>query len=189
MNKAVFATSLIASVLSVQLANAEERDSNPTGIYLGANIGYDRYDDDNLNEFGDAGSIGFQLGYRWNDHLRTELELSGSVAELDNTSDDELGYTRLTLGAYYDFLPTSEPFVPYIGGGIGTATVFLDSDNGDDDDDGLWSLHGEAGLTLNVNEHFAIVPSYRYTLVENDTNLLDDDLTSHSFRVGARLSF
>lgn len=191
MNTSLFATGLIASLLSVQIASAEERDSNPTGLYLGANLGYDHYNDDDFNDFEDAGSIGLQLGYRWNEHFRTEIELSGSGAELDN-SDDILGYGRLTLGAYYDFLPTNQAFVPYVGGGVGTATVFLDSDGGDDgdeDDGGLWSVHGEAGLALNVNEHFAIVPSYRYTWVEDDTNLLEDDLTSHSFRVGARLSF
>lgn len=188
MNTSLFATGLIASLLSVQMASAEERDSNPTGLYLGANLGYDRYDDDDLNDFEDAGSVGLQLGYRWNDHIRTEFEFSGSGSELDNSSDN-LGFVRLTLGAYYDFLPTNHAFVPYVGGGVGTATVLLDSDDGDDEDGGLWSLHGEAGLALNVNEHFAIVPSYRYTWVEDDTNLLEDDLTSHSFRVGARLSF
>ncbi len=188
MNKPLFAASLIAGFMSAQLAAAEERDSNPAGVYLGANIGYDKYGNDDVNDFGDGGSIGFQLGYRWNEHFRTELELSGSAAELDD-SDDTFGYGRLTLGAYYDFLPTSQPFVPYLGAGIGTSTVYLESDSGDEDTNDLLSLHGEAGLTLNVNEHFAIVPSYRYTWVEDETLLLDDDLTSHSFRVGARLSF
>ena len=189
MNRSVLALSLIAGLVSVQTASADEIHGNPTGVYLGANIGYDNYRDDDINDFGDGGSIGFQLGYRWNEHVRTELELSGSGAELGNGTDDVLGYGRLTLGAYYDFVPTSQTFVPYVGGGIGTATVFLDSDDGDQDDDGLFSWHGEAGLTMNLNKHFALVPSYRYTWVENDTSLLEDDLTSHSFRLGARVSF
>ncbi len=191
MNKSILAISLVTtSFMSIQLAAAEERDNNPTGIYLGANIGAAFFDNDDVNKFDDGGvTLGAQLGYRWNDHIRTELELSGSAAGIDN-SDDVLAFGGYNLNGFYDFLPPSEAFVPYIGAGIGYAAIELDSDNGDQDDAGLLSLHGEVGLTMNVNEHFAIVPSYRYTVIEeDDEGILDDDLTSHAVRVGLRVSF
>ncbi len=188
MKQSMIVAGLVASLVSVQAANADEKHDNPEGLYLGANIGAAFFNDDDINDFEDGGTLGVQLGYRWSDHFRTELELSGAAAEIDN-SDEVVGYGRATLGAYYDLQPTSHFIVPYFGGGIGTTSVFLESDDGDDDDNGLLSLHGEAGLTLNINEHFALVPSYRYTWVEDDTDILEDDLTSHAVRIGARISF
>ncbi len=190
MTKSMIGLSLIAGLVSIQAAHADDVHSNPNGLYLGANIGAAFLDDDNFNEFEDGGTAGLQLGYRWSDHFRTEIELSGAAAELENSiNDDVVGYGALIFGVYYDLQPTHHFLVPYVGGGIGTTTVVLESDNGDEEESGLLSLHGEAGLTLNLNEHFAIVPSYRYTWVEDDTAILEDNLTSHAVRVGARISF
>ncbi len=191
MNKSILTISLITTgLMSIQLAAAEERDNNPTGIYLGANIGAAFFENDGINKFDDAGlSLGAQIGYRWNDHFRTELEIGGAASGVEN-SDDVIAYGSYNLNGFYDFLPPSEAFVPYVGAGIGYAAVALDSDNGDQDDSGLLSLHGEVGLAMNVNEHFAIVPSYRYTVIEeDDEGILDDDLASHAVRVGLRVSF
>jgi opacity protein-like surface antigen len=192
MNKVIISLAAIGAALSFPPHAATARDSNPTGLYLGANLGVDFYNDASVDELEDeGGSIGFQLGYRWSERFRTELELSGSATEIEDSadSDDVVGFGRLTLGVYYDFLPTSQALVPYVGGGIGVAGVVVEIDEEEEDEDGFLSVHGEAGLTLNITEHFALIPSYRYTWVEDDTELLDDDLTSHSVRVGARVSF
>lgn len=181
MNRIVLGL-LMGSVI-VQPAWAEERESNPTGPYVGLTLAaidlfYDQ-DDIDFEPSAIAGLVGLQAGYRLNENVRMELEFSGDA----NASDfGTLRVYRLTLNGYYDFRETDKIVVPYAGGGLGVAQV----GQGDLDQ---FTWHGEVGTTININETFAIVPSYRYVGVEPANNVTDEVLTIHSFRLGGRVSF
>lgn len=82
----------------------------------------------------DEGIVGgVRLGYRFNDHLRTDLEYAQRRNELDSLEIEGSGPgatpysltfdTRaLMINAYYDFAPI-RGFTPYVGAGVGKASV------------------------------------------------------------------
>ena len=187
--KTEIALGLALGLIAVQPAGAQSTGSNPTGPYLGAALGAHFYDDDDAFEFDNGGSLDAQLGYRVNDNIRLELEAGANGAEVEN-SDDTLVIGRATVGLYYDFQSSDHGIVPYIGGGIGIAGVAIDDDEGDDEDlEDEFTFHADAGVSLNLNPYFAIVPSYRYTWTDNSKDVTVDNVTSHAVRVGLRLSF
>jgi len=188
----VIALGLFCSLATAMPAAAEHYGTNPRGPYIGATIGAEFFRDDDAFEFGDGASLGAQLGYRFSDHWRVELEGGVSAAEIEPFNDDLLGIARGTFGLYYDFQSSDHIIVPYIGGGIGIAGVVIDQDAVDDDEEDFeneLTWHAEAGLSLNLNPFVAIVPSYRYTWIDNSNGITDDNITSHAARLGIRISF
>ncbi len=187
--KTEIAVGLALGLIALQPANAQSTGSNPTGPYLGAALGAHFYDDDDAFDFDTGGSIDAQLGYRVNDNIRIELEAGATGAEVEN-SDDTLVIGRATVGLYYDFQSSDNGIVPYIGGGLGIAGVAIDDDEGNDEDlEDEFTFHADAGVSLNLNPHFAIVPSYRYTWTDNSKDVTANSVSSHAVRVGLRLSF
>ncbi len=185
--KTEIALGLALGLVAIQPASAQSTGSNPTGPYLGAALGVHFYDDDDAFEFDEGGSIDAQLGYRVNDNVRIEFEAGATGADVDGT-DDTLVIGRATLGLYYDFQSSDNGIVPYIGGGLGIAGVAIDDDD-DEDLEGEFTFHADAGVSLNLNPYFAIVPSYRYTWTDDSKDVTADNVTSHAVRVGLRLSF
>lgn len=187
--KTELAVGLVLCVAAFQQASAQSIGSNPTGPYLGGALGFQYFEDDDAADVDAGGSISAQFGYRFSDNIRTELEAEVIGAEVDN-SDDTLALGRATLGLYYDLRSSDHLLVPYFGAGLGIAGVAIDDDEGDDEDlKSEFTWHGEAGVSLNLNSSFAIVPSYRYTWVDDSKDVTADPVTSHAFRVGLRLSF
>lgn len=187
--KTEIALGLALGLIAVQSAGAQSVGSNPTGPYLGAALGAHFFDDDDAFDFDDGGSLDAQLGYRVNDNIRLELE-AGAIGVDVEGSDDDLVIGRATVGLYYDFQSSDNGIVPYIGGGLGIAGVAIDDDDGDDEDlEGEFTFHADAGVSLNLNPYFAIVPSYRYTWIDNSEDVTANRLNSHAVRVGLRLSF
>lgn len=183
------AIGLALAVAHAQPLSAQDGGDYSTGPYLGLALSADFYDDDDDIDFDVGGSLGLQAGYRMNEHLRTEFELSASGAEIDD-SDDNLFVGRATVSVYYDIQSRKNLFAPYVGAGLGIAGVNISDDDDDDDDlDGEFTWHGEAGVSLNFNTYFAIVPSYRYTWVDDSSGVTEESLTSHSAQVGLRVSF
>lgn len=190
--KSLIAHGLVLGLATALPATAQEAGSNPTGPYIGASLGYDYFDDDDDFEFDGGGTLGLQLGYRFSDNWRAELEGSATGAEIEDTNDDILGVARGTFSLYYDFQSSDHLLVPYVGGGLGIAGVVVDLEAVDDDEEDLeseFTWHAEAGLSVNVTPNFAIVPAYRYTWTDNSHDVTADNLQSHSFKVGARISF
>lgn len=187
--KTPVALGLILGFAAIHPASAQSTGSNPTGFYLGAALGAHFYEDDDVADFDEGGSIGAQLGYRFSDNIRAELEGEATGADVDD-SDDTLIIGRATLSLYYDFQSSDHLLVPYFGGGVGIAGIAIDDDEGKDEDlEDEFTWHAEAGLSFNITPHFAIVPSYRYTWTDNDQGVTADDVTSHAVRVGLRASF
>ncbi len=191
--KIAIASGLALGLIAVQPALAQSTGSNPSGPYFGGAVSFDYYQDDGDFDFDKGGSLALQLGYRFTDNWRTELEVRGGGVEIDGDDDDDiLGIVNGTVSLYYDFLSSDNLLVPYAGAGLGIANVIVDLDNVDDDEEEFepeFTWHAEAGLSVNFNEHFAIVPAYRYTWIDNSQNVTADNLESHSFRIGARISF
>ena len=183
------ALGLALGLATIQPAQAQYRGSNSTGPYLSAALGAHYVDDDDTLEFDDAGSIGVQLGYRINDNVRAELEAEAVGADIDD-SDDTLAIGRATFSLYYDFQSSDHVFVPYFGGGIGFGGVAIDDNQGDDEDlESEFTWHGEAGISFNINPYFAIVPSYRYTWIDNEEGVTEESVASHAVRLALRASF
>lgn len=188
--KTQIALGLALGLAAIQPASAQYAGSNPTGPYLGLALGAHYYEDDDAFDFDTGGSLGAQLGYRMNDNLRLELEGEATGADVEGSADDTLVIGRATVSLYYDLQNSDNILVPYFGGGIGIAGVAIDDDQGEDEDlESEFTWHGEAGISLNLNPHFAIVPSYRYTWTDNDEGVTADNVTSHAVRVGLRASF
>lgn len=136
---------------------------------------------------------------------RLELEASYTRAGLDGI--DALG-TRFdgdrggdldvlsgSVNGFYDFR-LGLPVTPYVGAGIGLADATLPAftvSNGatvgyeGDDRVSLMAL-GEAGFSFTLARDIMLVPSYRYTWIDNGTNGLDDT-TVHTFKLGIRSDF
>lgn len=182
MNKKIV-FGLIAGLISTGPIMAQEVDNNPTGPYMGLTLTsidffYDQ-DDIDFNPSASLGLLGLQAGYRFNENIRVDLEASAHLSDSDSGAID---VGRITLNGYYDFRETDKTIVPYVGGGLGVASI-----EGGKVDELTW--HAEVGTTININSTFAIVPSYRYVGVEPQSGVTDDVLTIQSFRLGARVSF
>lgn len=189
--KTEIALGLALGLIAIQPASAQYLGSNPAGPYIGAALGAQFVEDDDAFDYDDGGSIDVQLGYRANDNLRFELEAGALGADIENSFDDDtLVIGRATVGIYYDFQNSDNLVVPYIGAGIGVAGVAIDEDDVDDEDlESEFTWHADAGIALNFNPHIALVPSYRYTWVDNSADVTESSVNSHAVRVGLRLSF
>ena len=188
--KTEIALGLALGLIAIQPASAQNLGSNPTGPYIGAALGAQFFEDDDAFDYDDGGSIDVQLGYRANDNLRFELEAGALGADIENSFDDTLVIGRATVGIYYDFQNSDNIVVPYVGAGIGVAGVGIDVDDDDDVDlESEFTWHADAGVALNLNPYIAIVPSYRYTWVDDSAGVTDGSVTSHAARVGLRISF
>lgn len=180
---------LLSAVFSVSLVAAGPLAAQgvPGGLYVGVVGGVQLFSD---NEDGDVDIdfdtgyvVGGLLGYRFGD-FRTEAELNYQETEANDFVDVEI--LRYTAGLYYDIAAFPLPITPYIGGGLGLASI--DSDGGGNDETNF-TWHGEVGGSLYLGDQLAIVPAYRYEWIDNDGLVSDDPVTSHAFRLGLRLSF
>jgi len=69
-------------------------------------------------------NIAASAGYRWNDSMRLELELSHRSAALDNIAAEDADGTQKSVSLMANLLfdiGTGTNFYPYIGGGVGLA--------------------------------------------------------------------
>lgn len=143
-----------------------------------------------------TGALGYRMG-----QFRVEGELGygevgGASLDVNGTRvdvDTDLSMLTGTVAGFYDFA-IDAPVTPFIGAGLGFADGEVDAvrvagmtlDDGGSSTEFL--LFGEAGLSWQVSDTVAIVPSYRYTWV-NDGGDGVDDTTIHTLRVGLRIGF
>ena len=160
------------------------------GIYLGASGGYD---------------FGF---------LRLEGELSYRNAPIDTvteSSDERLRNVDGDLGAFATmfnvFLDLHNPsrVTPYLGGGIGFATLHLSDTTGfdneeefqlyDESDDTVFAYQVGAGMDIAINSRYSLDIGYRY-FVTDKANFEGDSIPSdlrrfesHNAMVGFKVKF
>lgn len=157
-----------------------------------------------------GGTGGFDFGY-----LRLEGELSykrGEIARVNdrlrgNTYrdiDDSVGVLAMMGNAFLD-MHNPSPITPYLGGGIGLATIYLEDTFGsspstgfqrlyEKDDDTVFAYQAGAGLEININRILSLDLGYRYfrTLRASFTDRSNDHemrFESHNLAAGIRVKF
>lgn len=153
--------------------------------------------------------LGGAVGVKWNDLLRTELELSHAVWSANHctstrdgcvgAASGDLQATYLLSNVWFD-VPTNGMVTPYVGGGLGVgwANANVTASNGRQllgGNSGLAFQLG-AGLKFAVSESVDVDLGYRFKDITNitfsDQNgnpWTPTNLVSHNFQVGVTLKF
>jgi opacity protein-like surface antigen len=165
-------------------------------------------------EFDPGGFIGGTGGYDFG-FARVEGELSykhaeiGTITDRDNGTryrgvDGNLGVFAFMGNAFLD-LRNSTSVTPYLGGGIGTATLYISNTYGSSnasrsvryfkDEDSVFAWQAGAGAEIAINRRFSLDLGYRYFATTrakfNDdwAQTTDMKFKSHNAAVGVRFKF
>lgn len=160
-----------------------------------------------------GGTGGYDFGY-----VRLEGEMSYKHAEISSVTDRDTGDTygsmHGSVGAFavmgngfFDFHNPS-PITPYIGGGVGFATLHLSDTSGilrggtggrtslyDADDDTVFAYQAGAGLEIAINRRFSLDLGYRYfgtskaRFNEGSSRETSMKFESHNAIAGVRFKF
>lgn len=158
------------------------------GIYVGGTGGYD---------FGVVRLEG-ELSYR-DAEIKT---ISDAVGNRYRVGDRNLGTLAVMFNCFLD-LENASPLTPYLGAGVGFATLTLYDDVLDNNGDPIYyedsattgAFQVGAGLEIALNPRFSIDLGYRYfktgEATFDDTWRLENEieLESHNFAVGFRGKF
>ncbi len=149
--------------------------------------------------------IGAKIGHRV-DPLRFEGELSVRSNELDRLSgpggsvplDGDFSSVAGMINAYFD-IRTGGPVTPFLGVGLGLASVSLKMDSGifsiADDSDLVAAYQVIAGLGIAVRQNITLDVTYKYFATsdpsfEDVTGFpFDAEYKTHNFTVGLRFGF
>jgi outer membrane autotransporter protein len=199
-----------ACIMTLTATAASAADMTP---YVGGNVGLFIPTDSRItNNAGVPADIEYNVGYslsgvggvEFNNGLRLEGELTYKSADMDkfklNGLNESINSDISVLGAlasaYFDFKNTS-PFTPYLGGGLGIATIYLgrgtDSTGAlifNKDDDTVFAYQVGAGVGINAGSHLTIDLGYRY-FGTTDPEFKDfkADFSSHNLTAGLRYKF
>jgi opacity protein-like surface antigen len=209
-------TAVLVSFLS---SGASAKDAFSPGPYVQLDAGLAIVGDSDVSLFGVSGeakfdpgfAVGGAIGYRIEEWLRAEVNLSYRQAEVDKLTAP--GYTLEGAGdasafatlvnLYIDFMPRS-PVTPYVGAGIGVAIIDVDSDDSanvlivnDDSTEFAWNVM--AGAAWSVTDDVVLTLGYRYfsstdaqldaTLVGVGSGTMDVEFGVHEMMFGARYNF
>jgi opacity protein-like surface antigen len=159
-----------------------------------------------------GGSGGFDFGF-----FRIEGELSYKNGEMSSITekisqtgfanvDGRVGVSALMFNAFFDMRNPS-PVTPYIGGGIGFATLSLSDTYGTDratgyrerlyrsDDDTVFAYQAGAGLEIALTSMLSLDLGYRYfgtakgKFNRNSSTATEMKFESHNASVGFRVKF
>jgi opacity protein-like surface antigen len=181
----------VCVVLALGHASPALAQSRLNGPYLGLSVGALDLNNGETElsdiEFDTGYAIGGKAGYQF-DHFRLEGELDFQFAEGTSSAgvNADIDIVRFTGGGYVD-LPLGNGLVPYVGAGLGGAS--LSASGGFDDDDTAFTWHGEAGLAIGVTNQLSVVPAYRYEWIDTDLGNQTDPLTGNVFSVSIRYVF
>jgi len=132
-----------------------------TGYSLDGALGYD---------FGNGLSVEGQIGY-----LNAGLN-EGTYNNIDVGADGTASITYGMLNAWYGF--DLGGITPFVGGGVGVASVALDADftnfpgSGIDDSEVTWAAQIGGGVSFALAENISLVGRYRY-LATGEVSLTD----------------
>jgi opacity protein-like surface antigen len=159
-----------------------------------------------------GGSGGFDFGF-----LRIEGELAYKNGEMSSISeqvskvkyanvDGRMGVYSMMFNAFLD-LRNPSPVTPYIGGGVGFATLSLSDTFGTDsstgyrtrlyrsDDDTVFAYQAGAGLEIALTKMLSLDLGYRYfgtakaNFNKNTSTATELKFESHNASVGLRVKF
>jgi opacity protein-like surface antigen len=160
-----------------------------------------------------GGTAGYDFGY-----VRLEGEMSYKQGEITSITDETFGarYVNTTghvgafamlMNGFFDFHNES-PITPYVGGGMGFATVNLSNTKGveastgalnfhilQDDEENAFAYQVGGGIEAALNRHLSLDLGYRYfgtsrvSFHKEWPNSTDLKLDSHNVAVGLRIKF
>lgn len=154
------------------------------GYSVDAALGYD---------FGNGLSLEGQVG-----HLGADLD-AGTYNGVDLLPDGTASITYGMINAWYAF--DLGGITPFIGGGVGIASVALDADftavpdSGIDDSETTWAAQVGAGLSFALTDDISLAGRYRYVTTGEVslTDAADDENTGSAsasiFDVGLKVAF
>ena len=207
-------TVLVGLALVAGAATAQAQE----GFYIGGSLGASFPQDADLSLFGLSGDaeldeafvIEGHVGYRFPINVRAEGSLSyreGDVGTLTfpgvgaGAADTDLSVLAVFANVYYDF-ELDFPVRPYIGGGVGFATVDIgeisDPNFQLEGDDTVFAFNLQAGASYAVTENVELFTGYRYIQSEDPSfdattfgvaGSLDVEYSTHEVLVGARVFF
>jgi opacity protein-like surface antigen len=144
-----------------------------------------------------GGAGGFDFGF-----LRLEGELSYKEADIKSITDKtggnqyrdidgNLGALAFMANAFFD-IHNATPVTPYVGGGIGFATLHIDNIYATDssnarnlkyprDDDTVFAYQVGAGLDIAINRRYSLDLGYRYFITDR-AHFSRHDLDSNGIR-------
>ena len=209
-------TVLVGLALIAGAATAQAQE----GFYIGGSLGASFPQDADLSAAGVAGDaeldeafvIEGHVGYRFPINVRAEGSISyreGDVgtftfpaAGVTGDADTDLSFLALFANVYYDF-ELDFPVRPYVGGGVGFATVDIGGVNTPDfqleGDDTVFAFNLQAGASYAVTENVELFAGYRYIQLEDASfdatvggaaaGSLDAEYSTHEVLAGVRVFF
>ena len=174
------ATDTTLSISGIEFAEI----SFDPGLNFGGAFGYD---------FGDTRAE-FEIAYRgWDMDQGTILGVfpgcpcTGSI-------DGDASALSFMVNGYYDFHLADSPLFPYLGAGIGFASVNADLGLGADDSDLVFAYQLMAGIGYEINRTTTLTAGYRY-FGARDPEFdslgipIEATIAAHEFSVGVLFGF
>jgi opacity protein-like surface antigen len=197
--------------------------------YVSGNVGANQILDSDLNETGSGisanGELEFDTGYGLNgavgygfNNFRLEGELSYRQADIDSLTvnsvtvgsivvtslgtfpvDGDISSLGFMANGWYDF-DTGTDWVPYIGGGVGTAKINAEIGSiagipvNFDESDWVFAYQAGAGIGYNISPTVTVQLGYRYFATSDpefeSAGVTDEaEFQSHNIEVGIRFRF
>jgi opacity protein-like surface antigen len=196
---------LIACLCFATIAQAAQSAQNANSFYVGGFGGVTFLPDIRLSQAGfgsgdlesDAGfNLGAVMGYKWVMGFRAEGEISYRQNDLDNLDGvpviGDLSALAFMGNGWFDF-HNGTPWIPYVGGGLGVASITLDSGGNDSDAVFAWQIGGGIGYEFLPG----IVASVDYRFLATSDPSFEDpgfadieaEYSSHSINFGIRAHF
>ena len=175
----------------------DDPQAGTPSVYAGAVAGVQFSD-------GGAGAFDHSSGYVAGGQLgvafaswRLESEIVYQQTDYEDAVDAsfDLEVVRGALGLYYDVEPIAalSGLAPYLGGGLGVASLEVSGTDGNafEDETTSFTLHGELGLNLPLTENVVVAPHYRFEWFDSggETEGSDDDFYAHAVRIAVRFLF
>jgi len=131
-----------------------------------------------------GGRVELELGYRKNDVDKIKIDGFGS-----GSANGDFSSLSLMANLFYDFA-TEGSFIPYIGAGVGAASVEADLDGSNSENDTVVAGQFILGASFAASETLKFDMQYRYFTTEDpEFDGLDAEYSTHNLMIGLRQSF
>ena len=173
ITKALLGFSLLAGFTSTAALAADytpEPVVTASNFYLRGDLGWSWLS--TKENDGSTFMLGGGVGYRFNDHLRTDARVD--YAGIGNSNHD----FGSVLGNVYFDIPTGSVITPYVGAGLGYG---WSDDHGDNESGVTYALM--AGVEVNITDNVSADVGYRFR------QIIDSDTYANEALVGLRYSF
>ncbi len=172
--KALLGIGMMAGLTSTAALAADAYAPEPvvtaSGFYIRGDAGWSWLD--TKNDSGSVAVLGGGVGYKFNDHLRTDARVD--YAGIGDSNHD----FGSVLGNFYFDIPTQSIITPYVGAGIGYGW----SDHDGDKESGVtYALM--AGVEVSLTDNLSADVGYRFR------QIISSDTYDNQALVGLRYSF